>query len=334
MSGPDLRHHGDLDALPGLVDLAVNVRPDGPPAWLAQRLAAVDLSRYPSQEAAVKAVAARHGRSPSEVLLTAGAAEAFVLLARALRPRQAVVIHPQFTEPELALEAAGHRVRRVVLAPPFALDVRFVPDEADLVLLGNPTNPTSVLHDRAAVRALLQPDRVVVVDEAFADCDPGEPQSLAGQADVVVLRSLTKTWGIPGVRAGYLLGPPALIERLRAVQPHWPLNALAVEACVACSSPYAVEEATAWARAQVRRRDQLAALLAELPGVDVVPNPRAPFVLVRTQLPQVWKPLRGKGFAVRRGDSFPGLGPQWIRVAVRDEATSVSFASALQEVLS
>ncbi|HKC28939.1 MAG TPA: hypothetical protein VKB75_13085, partial [Jatrophihabitans sp.] len=98
MTGPDLRHHGDIDALPGLVDLAVNVRADGPPAWLAQRLAGVDLSRYPSQDAAVKAVAARHGRSPSEVLLTAGAAEALVLVARALQPRHPVVIHPQFTE--------------------------------------------------------------------------------------------------------------------------------------------------------------------------------------------------------------------------------------------
>jgi hypothetical protein len=87
----DLRHHGDLDLAPGLVDLAVNVRAGTPPAWLRAALARVDLARYPDQRDALAAVAARHGRAPSEVLLTAGAAEAFVLLARALTPRCAVV---------------------------------------------------------------------------------------------------------------------------------------------------------------------------------------------------------------------------------------------------
>ena len=107
-----MRHHGDLDAVPGLIDLAVNVRPGTPPAWLRERLADVNLARYPDQRDALAAVAARHERDSREVLLTAGAAEAFVLLARTLTPRRAVVVHPQFTEPELALTAAGHPVRR------------------------------------------------------------------------------------------------------------------------------------------------------------------------------------------------------------------------------
>jgi histidinol-phosphate aminotransferase len=328
-----LGHHGDADALPGLVDLAVNVRPGTPPQWLRNRLAAVDLARYPDQDAAVKAVAARHGRSPGEVLLTAGAAEAFVLIARSMHPRFPVVIHPQFTEPEIALRAAGHDVRRLVLAPPFELDTRLVPAEADLVLVGNPTNPTSVLHHREAVRALVRPHRLVVVDEAFADCDPDEPHSLAGDQSVVVVRSLTKTWGLAGVRAGYVLAGAAVIERLRAVQPHWPVNALAIEACIACSTRAAVAEAGAWAVRLATERERLINLLAVLPGVEVVGNPRASFVLVRTERAEIWNPLRDKGFAVRRGDTFPGLGPDWIRVAVRDEKTSTLFVHALREAL-
>jgi histidinol-phosphate aminotransferase len=328
-----LGHHGDADALPGLADLAVNVRPGTPPQWLRDRLAAVDLARYPDQDAAVKAVAARHGRSPGEVLLTAGAAEAFVLIARSMHPRFPVVIHPQFTEPEIALRAAGHDVRRLVLAPPFELDTRLVPAEADLVMVGNPTNPTSVLHHREAVRALVRPHRLVVVDEAFADCDPDEPQSLAGDQSVVVVRSLTKTWGLAGVRAGYVLAGAAVIERLRAVQPHWPVNALAIEACIACSTPAAVAEAGAWAVRLATERERLINLLAVLPGVEVVGNPRASFVLVRTERAEIWNPLRDKGFAVRRGDTFPGLGPDWIRVAVRDEKTSTLFVHALREAL-
>ncbi|MDT4943255.1 MAG: histidinol-phosphate aminotransferase [Pseudonocardiales bacterium] len=328
-----LRHHGDDDALPGLVDLAVNVRAGTPPAWLLDRLRAVDLARYPQQDAALKAVAERHGRSPDEVLLTAGAAEAFVLLARALQPRRPVVIHPQFTEPEIALRDAGADVRRVILRAPFRLDADAVPDDADLVVLGNPTNPTSVAHPRAVIRALLRPDRLVVVDEAFADCVLGETESVAADPDVVVVRSLTKTWGLAGVRAGYVLAPAEVVARLRRAQAHWPVNALALEACVACSAPAAVAEAGAWAEELVADRAHLAALLAALPGVAVCPDAQASFLLVRTELVSPWAGLRERGFAVRRADTFPGLSAHWFRVAVRDGATSTAFARALEETL-
>lgn len=328
-----LRHHGDLEALPGLVDLAVNVRADTPPEWLARRLRAVDLASYPNQDGAVKAVAERHGRNPDEVLLTAGAAEAFVLIARALTPARPAVIHPQFTEPELALHAAGADVRRVVLAPPFTLDTDAVPADADLVVLGNPTNPTSVLHPRQSIRSLRRPGRLIVVDEAFADCVPGEPESLAADADVLVVRSLTKTWGLAGVRAGYLLGPAEVIDRLRRAQPPWPVNSLALEACIACSTPAAVAEARTWAEQLAAVRADLAMRLAALSGVSVVGDARASFLLVRSELARVREPLRELGFAVRRGDTFPGLDAHWFRVAVRDRATSAAFVRALEETL-
>src|SRR5262245_10534945 len=145
-----LRHHGDAELAPGLVDLAVNVRTGPMPAWLAGPIAAAlgDLARYPDPGPARIALGRRHGRPAAEVLLTAGAAEAFVLIARALTPRHAVVVHPQFTEPELALRTAGHPVTRLILseADGFAFDPARVPGDADLVLLGNPTNPTSVAH--------------------------------------------------------------------------------------------------------------------------------------------------------------------------------------------
>jgi histidinol-phosphate aminotransferase len=329
----DLHHHGDLDLRPGLVDLAVNVRPGTPPRWLIERLAAVDLARYPEPSAALAAVAARHRLDPSQVLLTAGAAEAFVLIARSLRPRHAVVVHPQFTATEAALRAAGHPVERLVLAPPFTLDLLTVPEDADLVLLGNPTNPTSILHPAATVRALVRPGRVVVVDEAFADCVPGEPESVAGVPGVVVIRSLTKTWGLAGLRVGYVLADAAVVDRLRAAQPHWPVSAPALTACVECSAPEAVRDAQAWVTGMQATRAQLGSLLRSLPGIEVVGPAAASFLLVRSDRPELWKPLQDKGFAVRRGDTFPGLGPHWIRVAVRDANTSAAFAGAVKECL-
>ena len=332
----DLRHHGDAETAPGLVDLAVNVRAGTPPAWLRAVLHdAVDASAgYPDPRAARAAVAAAHGRPEAEVLLTAGAAETFTLLARALTPRRAVVVHPSFTEPEAALRAAGHAVERVLLAPP-SYRLGDVPEDADLVVLGNPTNPTSVLHPAEDVAALARPGRVLVVDEAFADTVPGEPASLAARTDLpglLVVRSLTKTWGLAGLRVGYALGPADLVAALAAQQPHWPVSTPALAALVACITPAARAEAAA---AAVQLEADRAALLAALPpGVEVVGTPRSSFVLLRVPgAARVRALLRDAGWAVRRGDTFPGLDADHLRVAVRDPDTSRSFAAALAAIL-
>jgi len=332
----DLIHHGDADLVPGLVDLAVNVRTGGTPAWLAERIRGTDLAAYPDQAEALKAVAARHARTVDEVLLTAGAAEAFVLIARAVRPRHAVVVHPQFTEPEAALRNAGHDVEQIVLPYPFTLDPALIPEAADLVFVGNPTNPTSVLHARETLRALRRPGRLVVVDEAFADCIPGEPESLAAQADldgIVVLRSLTKTWALAGLRIGYVLASPAVIDALRAAQPLWPVSSPALTACLATAEPAALAEVDAWATDLTTGRDHLVAGLAGLPAVRLVPNPSACFVLLDTGTPDIRIRLQHEGFAVRRGETFPGLDAGWIRVAVRNGHTTDRFVTALREVL-
>jgi histidinol-phosphate aminotransferase len=322
----DLDHHGDDDLDPGAgdtqLDLAINVRLPQPPAWLQARLQAAltGLAAYPRPDAARSAVAARHWRDPAQVLLTNGAAEAFTLLARGLRPRLAACVHPSFTAPEAALRAAGQPVARVLLRPPFDLDPGLVPADADLVVVGNPTNPTARLHPVEVLERLVRPGRVLVVDEAFADAVGGEPATLAARTDLpglVVVRSLTKTWGLAGLRVGYLLANPKLVAQLASAQPPWPLNSLALEALIACSQP----DAVAWADVQARRtaewRAGLAAALDDLPGVTVVPGGQAPFLLLQVRdAAAVRARLRGLGIAIRRGDTFPGLGPDWLRVAV------------------
>ncbi|MFC7328785.1 Rv2231c family pyridoxal phosphate-dependent protein CobC [Marinactinospora rubrisoli] len=334
----DLRHHGDAEVVPGLLDFAVNVRTGTPPPWLAERIAASvgDLAAYPDPGPARAAVAQRHRRDPGEVLLTAGAAEAFVLLARVLRPRRAVVVHPQFTEPEAALRAAGHPVERLVLPPDFVLDPAAVPADADLVMVGNPTNPTSVLHPAATLAALARPGRTLVVDEAFADCVPGEPESLSARADLpglVVIRSLTKTWGLAGLRAGYLLAAPDAVRALADAQPLWSVSTPALVAARECSTPHAVAEADAWARRLAADRAGFAAALSGL-GLRVTPEAAASFLLVRFPgAHRLRADLRDRGIAVRRGDTFPGLGTDWLRIAVRDSETNSRMTRTLAELL-
>ena len=342
MSGVDgLAFHGDAELAPGLVDLAVNVRADPLPDWLAGPIVAslTDLARYPDVEPARAAVAARHRRPAAEVLLTAGSAQAFTLLAQApLGIRHAVVVHPQFTEPEAALAAAGHRVDRALLRPlDFHLDPAVVPAPADLVVIGNPTNPTSVAYPADVLAGLARPGRLLVVDEAFADTVPGEPDSLAGRRDLpglVVLRSFTKTWGLAGLRIGYVLGPAHVIARLAGVQPLWPVSTPALAAALACAGPRAVAAEREIALALAAQRDHLVAGLGKLPRVTVAGPPTSGFVLIHVAGGEaVRHRLRASGFAVRRGDTFPGLGPDWLRIAVRDTATSDSFLAALETVL-
>ncbi|MGK5692694.1 Rv2231c family pyridoxal phosphate-dependent protein CobC [Streptomyces sp. URMC 128] len=344
--GHDLRHHGDAEVRDdggSLVDLAVNVRADTPPAWLREHIAASlgDLAAYPDGRAARAAVAARHGLPVERVLLTAGAAEAFVLLARALKVRRPVVVHPQFTEPEAALRDAGHSVDRVLLREEdgFRLDPAAVPEAADLVVIGNPTNPTSVLHPADMIASLARPGRLLVVDEAFMDAVPGETESLADRVDVpglVVLRSLTKTWGLAGLRIGYVLAAPETVQDLERVQPLWPVSTPALAAARACVEPRALAEAAHAAHRIAADRGHLLTGLARFApaGLRVVEPARGPFVLIR--LPHaaaVRGRLRGLGYAVRRGDTFPGLDGQWLRLAVRDRATVDGFLRALERAV-
>jgi cobyrinic acid a,c-diamide synthase len=341
----DLDYHGDSDVAEGLVDLAVNVRLPAPPEWLAAVINEVTprLGAYPRTDEATAAIAAAHAVPTNSVLPTAGGAEAFTLLARALHPRRPVVVHPQFTEPEAALIAAGHLPERAVLTGDsgFRLDPDQIPADADLILIGNPTNPTSVLHPAATLRALLRPRRTLVVDEAFMDAVPGEPESLISSEmpGLLVVRSLTKTWGLAGLRAGYAIGDPEVVSRMSAQQPPWSVSAPALAALTAGLSDKARELAAAAAEEIAEHRSVLIGGLAAL-GLPVAGRPRAPFVLIDTAARRparspgwVRQALRAEGFAVRRGETFPGLGPDWIRVAVRDPATSKRFIEALARVI-
>ncbi|SDB80545.1 cobyrinic acid a,c-diamide synthase [Raineyella antarctica] len=327
---PDLDHHGDTEVGEGLVDLAVNVRTPTPPAWLSEVIAATipQLGAYPDATAAREAIAAHHGVTPDMVLPTAGAAEAFTLVARAIPGEHPVVVHPQFTEPEAALLAAGRTPHRHVLAPPFTLDVDELP-ETDLLLVGNPTNPTSVLHDGESLWRLAQPGRIVVIDEAFMDSVPGEHESQidAEMDSLLVLRSLTKTWGLAGLRAGYVVGDPALIRLLAAQQPPWSVSSPALAAMVACTTDRALVESQLAVITTTRHRDHLVEALTGL-GWGVVTPAEGPFVLADTHDPGMRRRLRERGFAVRRGDTFPGLGPSWVRVAVREPSVTDALVEA------
>ncbi len=338
----ELRLHGDTMVRGGQLDFAVNVVPGGPPAWLRDELAAAldRAAAYPDEREAVAALADRHGRAPGEVLPTNGSAEAFWLLAGALRPARATVVHPSFTEPEAALRAAGHQIERAFRHPrDFELNPSAVPDGADLVVLGNPNNPSGTLDPAGVLAALARPGRLLVVDEAFMELVPGEPESLASRAELpglVVVRSLTKTWSLAGVRAGYLLAPAAIVAAARAARQPWSVNGPACAALAAWARRSLASggaEAAAIARRVAAARAELAAALAGLPGVRVWPS-AVNFLLIRVpDGPAVHAALSRRGIAVRPAGTFPGLTNDHLRLAVRDPPDNRRLVQALRAVL-
>ncbi|HSX68028.1 Rv2231c family pyridoxal phosphate-dependent protein CobC [Nocardioides sp.] len=341
--GYELTHHGDVEVEPGMLDFAVNVHAAEPPAFLSEALhaAIADLARYPDPTRATADVARAHGVDPECVLLTHGAAEAFGLVAQQPWQRPAVV-HPQFTEPEAALRSHGHDPARLVLTPDTGFRLSgLAPHNVDLVVVGNPTNPTSRLHPRAEIEALAAHDRLVLVDEAFLDVvepidAPEHSLVRAAAADprFLVTRSLTKTYSIAGLRIGYLVGHPDVLRRLAARRSPWPVSTLAAVAAEACVSPTGLAYA-----AEVRRRlpAQLAALGHTLGarGFRVVDTPAGPFVLAQhPEASRIREELRARKIAVRRADTFPGLDETWLRFAARGEDQLAALDAALRRCVS
>ncbi|MCW2538291.1 MAG: cobD [Frankiales bacterium] len=339
----DLHHHGDRELAADLLDLAVNVRTEPQPSWLREAIAGatVDLAAYPDPRPATEAVASNYRVESGQVLITAGAAEAFTLIARARPPGHAVIVHPQFTEPEVALRRAGWRITRVLLHQDrgFRLDPSRIPEDADLLVIGNPTNPTGVLHTAAELRALRRPHRLLVVDEAFMDSLRREPESLLSEkswgalADALVVRSLTKTWGLAGLRVGYVVGDGQHVAKLAAVQARWSVSTPALAATLACFTPAGSKEADQRARRSIADAAYLRSALHDR-GFELVPDAVGPFVLTRHPYwPTIHPDLRSAGIAVRQADTFPGLDFGWIRVAARSAEATATLLAAIDAKL-
>ncbi|WP_080793954.1 Rv2231c family pyridoxal phosphate-dependent protein CobC [Corynebacterium pacaense] len=336
-SGHPLRYHGDQAAAGARLDFAVNVVSPSPPEWL-QRVLIDEIPRlgsYPPaelQRRAVAAVAAGVGVDKHDVLLLNGAAEGFSLLSR-LQPRSAVVLHPGFTEPQACLEDAGVTVGEVIMSAPYTLDTVAVDEAADMVVIGNPTNPTGVLHPVDQLSALARPGRFLVVDEAFLDVTGGESMaSLVGRLPgLIVLRSLTKTWSIAGLRCGFLIADPQTVDRLAAFRPHWPLGTLQLAAMIAVMDRGGEFLPGISADIAAQRADMVASLGAA--GFHVHPS-RAPYLLVNPpgDAEGLRLGLAARGIAVRRCDTFPGLDSRFWRLAVRPPEQVDALLEAVEEL--
>lgn len=336
-----------------LEDVSANLNPLGPPGWVSRWLSEHigGLSRYPEPSycPARQAIAAHHGISPGQVLLTNGGAEAIFLVAALHRGGRAVVPGPSFGEYTRACSAHGVTITHSPLYIPNA-SLPLAPlitkaQQADLVLLCRPNNPTGGVIEHSAIESLLAQTQAsgtqVVVDEAFIELSLGVEALtplLARYPHLILLRSMTKCYTLPGLRLGYVLAAEKIIAALAAQQPPWSVNHLAAELVAPLIADDAFAERTAQWLADEQPR--MAAELAALP-LDVMPSQTCFFLLRPAKAlrragldsEQLFERLLKRGLLVRHTFSFAGLDGAWLRVALRDKATNDQLLKVLHDCL-
>lgn len=206
------------------------------------------------------------------------------------------------------------------------------------VLLNNPHNPTGQLFLRETILPYLEQFALVVVDEAFMDfLPPDQQQSLIplvqDYPNLVILRSLTKFYSLPGLRLGYAVTHPDRLQRWQLWRDPWPVNALAAAAGIAVVQDIDFQQQT-W-NWLASAKPQLFEGLGKLPGL-VPGSSAANFLLVESKQPssQVQeKLLKHSQILIRDCLSFPELGDRYFRVAVRSEADNQRLLNGLAAIL-
>lgn len=332
-----------------ILDFSVNVRPGGPPDWLrGALLASLDtVARYPlpHAEQAAEAAAAHHGVGPDNIVLGNGCNELIHSITFVAGAKEALIVLPAFSEYELACTKAGLAVHPWLTDPGngFAPDWSRLEQAAPaggMVFLGSPGNPSGALPERRRLLAAVQSRKDVlwIIDESFVDY-AGEEFSLVRQAaqlpNLVTLRSLTKFYGLAGVRCGYAVTHSRLGARWREWLPAWNVNTFASAAALAVFADrtgFADEERSD----NAARREVFSEALRRTPGVEVFPS-AANYVLLRVpgapgDLQETC--LKRHGIALRDCSNYRSLETGgWFRAAVRSRADNARFVEALADCL-
>ncbi|WP_392534886.1 threonine-phosphate decarboxylase CobD [Nostoc sp. C117] len=354
-----------------ILDFSASISPLGPPnSAIAAIVSQIgNLKHYPDPNYSELRLALSHFHQlpPEWILPGNGSAELLTLIGRELAQLAATtLITPAFgdyyrtlaaynaevlecpvisSEQRVLLAEAGHLARAelpVLLSTQHGLNVPLSLTALSThsgLLLNNPHNPTGKLFSRESILPYLEQFALVVVDEAFMDfVPPNEEQSLIPvvqeYANLVVLRSLTKFYSLPGLRLGYAIAHPDCLAKWQQWRDPWPVNTLAAAAAIAALQDTEFQQQT-W-KWLPPTRNQLFQGLAEIPGLQ--PQPSAVnFLLVESQksTSQLQQELlKHHQILIRDCLSFKELGDRFFRVAVRQESDNQRLLTALNSVLS
>jgi threonine-phosphate decarboxylase len=291
---------------------------------------------------------ARFHRLPEEAIVVGNGATALIYrLPYALLAKNALVVHPTFSEYERAFGLGGCRLDLVMrteadgFRPPWQRLFEALRRGYGVVVLCNPNNPTGdVIAKDELIEFVEEAARlgtVVIVDEAFMDFheDATLKHEVLRRSNLIVLRSMTKCYALAGLRLGFLVASPPLAKRVREADEPWAVSALAQIA-----GRESLKD-----RNYLRRtleliaveRDYLMQRLSHIPGLEVYPSVTN-FLLVKItrmgwDVPRLQQGLIRQGILIPDCRSFPGLGGGFMRIAVRGRKDNSRLLSALQQTL-
>ena len=332
-----------------IIDFSASINALGPPAAVlrAIRSAVKQIVHYPDPDCRRlrQELSLRCGVDPNMILVGNGSSELIHLLPRALRIKSALIIGPTFEEYARALLEAGSVVQYVLakreqrFRPPLQDVLKWFSakqTKLDAVFLCNPNNPTGQVMNRQALRELAEvverQQGWLIVDEAFIDyCQEQSVVSLLKEhPHMVVLRSLTKFYAMPGLRIGYALGASKVVDLLKERQPPWSVNSLAQE--VSCA---VLQDETYAKKSRIFMENERSCFvrgLRSFSGLQVYSS-AANFVLIGlpawTSAGEVTDRLASERLLVRDCSTLPGLTTQMIRVAIRTAKENQRLLTAL-----
>jgi len=330
-----------------ILDFSANINPLGPPDQLWHLLAArlPDIVHYPDPEAAelVKAISNRWRIGSGQIAAGNGTSELLYAAVRALAPQRAVLPVPAYIDYRHACAQANVKALPVQLPEEdgFQPDLRRIYDllrPGDLLILGQPNNPTGRMNDRNKLLALADrcPETLFLIDEAFAGFVEGY-ESLAGcRENIVTLCSLTKLFAVPGLRLGFLAAAEPLCGKIKAQLAPWPVNTLAqaAGAFVLGQEDYICQSREAVRRCREQLRQQLAEHLPQLRVIAGAANFLLIYLNVRTDAAKLAERLlRDFKIAIRACADYEGLNGQYFRIAVRSEEENSRLVHALRMTL-
>jgi len=318
-----------------ILDFSANLNPLGPPEWV--RDAWIDSFNQivvypdPSYLDARTSIAEREGLRPEQVVLTNGGAEAIFLTAKRVQGGKALVIHPTFGEYEQACAHYGIHIERLYLneAEQFAFPYEQVLEaisNVDVIFLCRPNNPTGTAVEENSLRDIMDlavhSGVLVVIDEAFADfmISPNKELTtwLETYSNLVLLRSMTKMFTIPGVRLGYALTQELTASAMRADQIPWSVNSAA-----AALVPILIRDTTFVKATKEWLIEQWTSLRSNLIALGYdVSSTCTNFYLLRDpqrieQTQELYVFLLNNGLLARHTTTFPGLDGRYLRLAIR-----------------
>lgn len=330
-----------------LLDFSANVNPLGPPDGLRQAVSRSlgDVVDYPDPNCTAlrERIEDMFSISPDRVVCGNGSTELIFALPGVLGVKRAVMPAPCYVDYETAVKRAGVKADFILSGPEtgFALDPEQLGKNLsgkEMTIIGQPGNPSGTLCDPDMLLSIAggHPDTFFVVDEAFADFAEGYESLVRHDLpNLIVLRSMTKFYAIPGLRLGYAVASSEMAGRIRGALPPWSVGSLAQAAGIGVLEDRAYAEKTR--KTVSRLRESLSRALSAFGGLTVFPS-AANYLLVRLDkkaltAPVLSRRLLSRHIAIRVCDNYRGLDDTYFRVAVRTEEENRRLLSAMADAL-